>query len=259
MKKILHISLMVLLVAGTAVLLAFTDNEHRSSSYRSFRIEVLNPSPQALITLDEIHSLVKRNFGEIEGAPISGIDLNDLEKTIDKNPYISSCEVFQTIGGGLVMKVRVRSPLVRIIDQDGDQFYLDQNGWAMPLNPAHPSLVPVANGYITDKFVSLEKSEKPLSSFPNPTVIQQIYLVAFHVSRDPFLSSFIDQIYINEKLEMELVPKIGAQTILFGNSENAQEKLENLKAFYQKVMSKMDWTVYKSINLKYKNQVVCSK
>ena len=51
----------------------------------------------------------------------------------------------------------------------------------------------------------------------------------------------------------------GSQVILFGNAEDAKEKLENLKTFYQKVMSQMDWHVYKSINLKYKNQVVCSK
>ena len=148
------------------------------------------------------------------------------------------------------MKTRVRSPLVRIINQDGQQFYLDQTGWAMPLNPAHPSLVIIANGNITDKFVSLEKSEKPLSAFPDPSVIHQIYHVAFHISRDFFLKSFIDQIYINKKHELELVPKIGSQTIYFGTSENAEEKLENLKTFYQKVMSKMDWTVYKSINIK---------
>jgi cell division protein FtsQ len=250
---------MVILVAGFVVLVGFTDSEHRGMTYKNFRVEIMNPSETALITLEEIHALVKKNFGEIEGAPIAGINLFDLESTVLKNPYISSCEVFQTIGGGLEMKARVRSPLVRIINQDGQQFYLDLTGWAMPLNPAHPSLVPIANGYIADKFVSLEKSEKPLSAFPDISVIHQIYHVAFHISRDFFLKSFIDQIYVNEQLEMELVPKIGSQVIIFGDGTDAKEKLENLKTFYQKVMSKMNWDVYKSINLKYKNQIVCSK
>jgi cell division protein FtsQ len=219
----------------------------------------LNPSEHALITLDEIRALVKRNFGEIEGSPMAGIDLVDLEKTVQANPYVSSCEVFQTIGGGLVMKAIVREPLVRIVNQEGQQFYLDYNGWAMPVNPVHPSLVVVANGKISDRFVSLEKSEKPLSSFPSNSIIHQIYLVALHISRDLFLKSFIDQIYITDNNEIELVPKIGSQNIIFGNAEDATEKLENLKTFYQKVMSKMNWNVYKSINIKYKNQIVCSK
>jgi len=259
MKRILNISFMVFLVAGLIVLAGFTDQEHQRLTYKSFRIDVLNGSEIAMITLDEIHELVNKNFGEIEGSPIKGIDLLDLEKTVLANPYVSSCEVFQTIGGGLVMKVRVREPLVRIINQDGQQFYLDYNGWAMPLSKAHPTRVPVANGKIADRFVSLDKSEKPLSAFPATSIIHQIYPVAFHLSRDEFLKSFIDQIYINEKLEIELVPKIGSQTIMMGSATDAKEKLENLRTFYQKVMTKMDWTVYKEIDLKYKNQVVCSK
>ena len=259
MKRILHISFLGILVIGTVVLVAFTEKEHQYMSYKSFHIDILNPSQQALITREEILDLVIRNFGEIEGSPIAGIDLIDLERTVLSNPYVSSCEVFQTIDGGLFLKARVREPLVRIINQEGDQFYLDYNGWSMPLNTLHPSHVIIANGFIPDKFLFLDKSEKPPSFFPDSSVIHRIYNVALHISGDLFLKSFIDQIYINERSEMELVPKIGSQTIIFGNDENAGEKLENLKTFYQKVMSKMDWKVYKSINLKYKNQVVCSK
>jgi cell division protein FtsQ len=58
---------------------------------------------------------------------------------------------------------------------------------------------------------------------------------------------------------MELVPKIGKQLIIFGDAADAREKLENLATFYRKVMSQKDWDLYKTINLKYKNQVVCSK
>jgi cell division protein FtsQ len=259
MKRILNISLMVILVAGMIVLLAFTDSEHKYMAYKSFRIDIINPSEHALITQSEIQELVKKNFGDIAGSPIAGIDLYDLEQTVLINPYVSSCEVFQTIDGELIMKARVREPLVRIINQDGQQFYLDMNGWMMPLSPAHLAPIIIANGYIEDTFISLEKSEKPLSNLPDSSVIHHIRNVAFHISRDSFLKSFIDQIYINEKHEIELIPKIGSQIILFGTSENAKEKLENLKTFYEKVMSKMDWSVYKSINVKYKNQVVCSK
>jgi cell division protein FtsQ len=259
MKRILQISFMVILIAGSVFLVAFTDQEHQRSAYKSFSIEVLNPSEQALITSDEIKELVINNFGEIEGAPVARIDLFKLENSVLANPYVSSCEVFQTIGGALILKARVREPLVRIINQDDRQFYLDYNGYAMPLNPAHPSLVPVANGNITDQLVSLDKTEKPLSTYPENSILHQVYPVAYYIAQDEFLKSFIDQIYVNEKLEVELVPKIGSQTILFGSSEDAKEKLENLKTFYQKVMSKMDWNTYTSINLKYKNQVVCAK
>jgi hypothetical protein len=106
MKKILHISSMSILVAGTIILLAFTDMEYQSKIFRSFRIDVLNPSERSMITAEEITSLVVDKFGEIEGSPMARIDLYELENTVLINPYVSSCEVYQTIEGDLVLKAR---------------------------------------------------------------------------------------------------------------------------------------------------------
>jgi cell division protein FtsQ len=212
-----------------------------------------------MITSKEINSLVINKLGEIEGSPLASIDLYQMEKTVSDNPYVSSCEVFQTIGGNLVLKARVREPLVRIINQDDDQFYIDITGCVIPVSTVHPSHVVVANGFITDKFISIDNSEIPLNTFPDSSVLHQVFPIAYYISKDDFLKSFIDQIYITEKKEIELVPKIGSQTIIFGDATDAKEKLENLKTFYQKVMSNIDWNTYKSINLKYKNQVVCLK
>jgi cell division protein FtsQ len=259
LKTIINISFMLILVVGTIVLLAFTDMEHTTKTYKHFNVDILNPSEEAMISLDEINALITRNFGSIEGSPVLGIDIFKLERTVLANPYVSKCEVFQTIDGGLEMKVVVREPLVRIISEDGAQYYLDYNGFAMPLNPSKPSHILVANGKIKERYFSPDKSEQPLYAFPDSSALQQVFPVAWHIAQDEFLKSFIDQIFINDKEEMELVPKIGSQVILFGSAEDAREKLENLKTFYQKVMNQMDWNVYKTINLKYKNQVVCSK
>lgn len=259
MRKALNISFLFILLVAIIVLPAFTDMEHQHKPYRDFRIEILNPSPQAMITSEEIENLVKKHFGEIKGSPASVIDLVKLEQIVQDNPYVSACEVYKTMECDLVLKATVRQPLVRIINDNDEQFYLDLTGCAMPLNPAHPSHVPIANGKITDHLMSLDKSEKPLSTFPEKSVLHEIYPVAFYISRDEFLKSFIDQIYIHDNLEMELVPKIGKQIILIGNAENAREKLENLRIFYKEVMRKIDWNEYKLINLKYSNQVVCLK
>jgi cell division protein FtsQ len=259
MKKILHISLMLVLIAGTIFLLAFTDLEYHYKSFRSFTIDVLNPSERAMITADEIKSLVTGKFGQIEGATMSQVNLYDLENTVLANPYVSACEVYQTIEGDLVLKARVREPLVRIVNSDNDQYYIDLSGYLMPVNPAHPSHVAIASGFIPDKYISLDKSEKSLGAYPDTSALHQVYPVAYYIFRDDFLRSFIDQIYITDKKEIELVPKIGSQTIIFGDAADAAEKLENLKTFYEKVMCNINWHTYKSINLKYKNQVVCLK
>jgi cell division protein FtsQ len=212
-----------------------------------------------MITSPEITEMVVDKFGHIEGSPLARIDLYKMENIVLSSPYVSSCEVFQTMGGDLVLKARVREPLVRVFNQENDQYYLDITGCVMPVNYAHPSHVLIASGFITDKFISLDKSERSLNAYPDSSVLHLIFPVAYYISKDDFLKSFIDQIYITEKKEIELVPKIGTQIIIFGDATDAHEKLQNLKTFYQKIMSNMDWNTYKSINLKYKNQVVCLK
>jgi cell division protein FtsQ len=259
MKRIIHISLMVILVAGTFFLLSFADQKHRVTRYKTLTVDILNASDKALITEKEIRVLIEDKIGTIEGSLISMIDLNDLESTVKRNPYVSSCEVYQTIAGELIVKATVRAPLVRVMNDSGQQYFIDYMGYLMPVTFSHPSYVLIANGHITDRLVMIDHSEKPLYALPDSSVLKQVYPVALLINEDVFLRSFIDQIYINAQNEMELVPKIGSQQIIFGKSENAAQKLENLKAFYMKVMNKMDWNTYKVINIKYNNQVVCSK
>lgn len=259
MKRIFKISLMALLVVGTLFLLSFADQKHHVNRYQSFSISILNASDDALINEKEIRDMVTERFGKIEGAMISLINLNELETSVWNNPYVATCEVYQTISGDLVMIATVRSPLVKVMNDSGQQYYIDQTGYMVPVTFSHPSHVPIASGNISDRYVMIGQSERPISTLPDSSVLRQIYPVALGICQDDFLKSFIDQIYINDEKEMELVPKMGNQQILFGSSENARQKLENLKAFYMKIMNKMDWNTYKIINIKYNNQVVCSK
>ena len=43
------------------------------------------------------------------------------------------------------------------------------------------------------------------------------------------------------------------------NLENLDEKMKNLKAFYQKAKKDKMLDLYKSVNLQFDNQVVCTK
>jgi cell division protein FtsQ len=47
--------------------------------------------------------------------------------------------------------------------------------------------------------------------------------------------------------------------VVFGSIENYEEKFRNLEAFYKKGLPVSGWNLYKEINLKYKNQIVCTK
>ena len=58
---------------------------------------------------------------------------------------------------------------------------------------------------------------------------------------------------------MILIPRVGEQKIHIGNLDNTKEKLDNLYQFYNVALPIKGWQTYSDINLKYKNQIVCTK
>ena len=69
----------------------------------------------------------------------------------------------------------------------------------------------------------------------------------------------IEQIFINHNDELELYTHVGRQRILFGDGFEAENKLDRLVKFYRSEKAIQNLDLYKTINLKYNKQVVCSK
>ena len=67
------------------------------------------------------------------------------------------------------------------------------------------------------------------------------------------------QLHINENKEIELIPRVGNHIILLGSDEGLEAKFEKLMLFYQKGVQQIGWNQYSTINLKYKDQLVCLK
>ena len=55
-----------------------------------------------------------------------------------------------------------------------------------------------------------------------------------------------------------MIPKLGDQTILFGDTSNLVQKFQKFELFYKKVVPIYGWKKYSKINLEYKNQLVAS-
>lgn len=60
-------------------------------------------------------------------------------------------------------------------------------------------------------------------------------------------------------LEVELVPRSGRHTILFGRIEQVERKFEKLLRFYRSGLQNIGWDAYRTIDVRYNDQVVCKK
>ena len=91
------------------------------------------------------------------------------------------------------------------------------------------------------------------------SVVNNLYKLSTFITKDKFLKAQIEQIYVEPNGEFELIPRVGSHTILMGTADNLEDKFERLFVFYRIGLNKTGWSRYNIINIKFKNQVVCSK
>lgn len=111
--------------------------------------------------------------------------------------------------------------------------------------------------------LELEKQKKLMKRYEDFTKL--INFVKY-IEDDSFWGAEIVQIEASTMssgaLELKLIPRTGSHTVLFGevgDNEQNEEKLERLYSFYQNGLRNLGWDSFRTISVKYKGQVVCSK
>ena len=210
------------------------------------------PDGSNLINQQDVRLKIERHFGNpLEGIPIGQLDVERIERVLEEDPFILSANVYVDAKNKVNIELSQRMPILRLIDKDTKHYYLDKSGKKMPLSEHFTARVLVATGNIPAFTPEFEKRKKH--------IIKNLFALAKDILSDDFMKPLIEQIYIDEKEEFILIPKIGKQKIIIGRYKNIADKIEKLKYFYKEGLPYEGWHKYKTINLKYKDQIVCKK
>lgn len=263
MKRLFNIAIWTVLITGLAVLLGFSSLSHKKILCKNIDIKIEYNNADTFLKIESIQKDISSKGDLIIGKSLDEINTSRIEDILGKNPYIKEADAYTTVEGYLKISVLQRIPIVRIINRSNEGFYIDSEGLLMPLSSESTTRVLVASGNIKDSY-SLNKKIQTDRKDKNPNELvsknlQNIFHLAQYIDNDAFLKTMIEQVYINRNDEIELIPKIGNQLIIFGNINEMEEKFNKLKALYKDGFKKTGWNKYKTINLKYKNQVICSK
>ena len=160
---------------------------------------------------------------------------------VSKNEMIAQVEAYKTPSGIIKLEVMQKMPILRIMGVRGS-YYVDNLGTTMPISRRYAAHVPIVSGYV----------EKELA-------VTDLYKFALFLQENEFWNDQIEQIYVYPDNDIELIPRVGNHRIMLGTLDEFEEKLANLKLFYEQAIPKVGWEKYSMINLKYKNQIVCTK
>ncbi|MBL0330336.1 MAG: hypothetical protein IPP64_13155 [Bacteroidetes bacterium] len=263
-KKILFISLWVGLVVGLLVTMGFVNKQQDALLCTALNVSVNQDNDLYFLDKLDIIQMIKDRGDSIVGQPKSTVNVTEIEKSLNSHSNIANAEAYMSINGEMKVEVTQRKPVVRVMNLDGDSYYIDSDGTFMPLSNKYTAKVLVASGMLSEPFIkryTYSIADIGKDSLLNATsLLDEIYAMANYINADKFWSSQIQQIYINKDRDMEIVPMVGDQKIIFGDTTAMDEKFKKLLTFYQQGLNTTGWwDKYSIINLKFKNQIVCTK
>jgi cell division protein FtsQ len=239
-RKILKILTWIGIAAWFVVVLGFVSSESKQVLCNRMDVHLSDTILHRFVTPSDVRKILEGEDMQIQGYPLDEIDTRKLESVLEKNAYIKNAEVSTDISGRLEVSVEQRVPLVRIMPEGKRGFYLDTEGKVLPLSEQYTPLILLVSGNVHDP-------EPGIRSFCN------------YLSDHPLWKEQIVQVYVNRRGEYELIPRVGAHHILMGGLDQWETKLRNLELLYKQGLSENGWNTYGTINLKYTNQVICTK
>lgn len=263
-KKILISVLWIIAIAGLISSLGFVSRSEESIVAGNLNIMIANNDENPFLSETDVKQFLSDRKDSVLSNTYRNISIPGLERALNSHPAIENAEVSRELNGEIKIDILQRTPVLRVINKDGESYYIDSQSKLMPLNDNYSARVLVASGEIFEPYArryqfSVDQIKKH-ELFSSVSLLDDLLEVTNYINSDSSLTSLVQQIYVNADKELELYPSIGNHKIVFGDAKNIAEKFNKLKLFYTQGLNKSDgWNKYSTINLKYKNLVVCTK
>ncbi|MGF1556538.1 cell division protein FtsQ/DivIB [Paucihalobacter sp.] len=235
--KLRHIKLPFLVLAVTS-LFAFTNSKNSKREIKAVDI-VFKGDQKLFLTTENVSKLLIQNQEAVMNKPKEIIDLNLLESALKTNQIIKNAEVHLSVDGVLTAEIEQKRPIARV--NTNASYYIDDQGTFMPLSSNYSARVPLITGAINKKNAA------------------QILPIAKKIDEDAFLKSHVIEMILNDDDTVDLRFRTYDFKIHLGTLKQLDKKINNLKAFYQKAYRDSTLQKYSLVNLKFDNQVICTK
>jgi cell division protein FtsQ len=238
------------------VTLGMVADNHMDALCNKIVITVADSNVRHFVDRKDVMRLVRKANTPILGIPMREVETAVIEDQVCQHPFIRRTEVYTTIDGSLHVQVTQRRPILRVINRNHKGYYIDNDGYIIGFRGIYPSQVLVVNGNIPDPksdtlgvyhVSNQEEVWKGLNDLAN------------FINDDNLWRNQIEQVYVRKDNDVELIPRVGAHIIVLGNIQGYKEKFRKLEILYKEGFGKSDWNKYEVINLKYENQIVCTK
>lgn len=226
---------------GLVVMLWFIVPSRADNVCSEIDLEVTDWDEHQFVTVGSIERHLKSAGLYPVGKRVSEISLAEIERAVGELSLVKEAVCYFDSDGRLSIKATQRVPLYRVKDVNND-YYVDTDRKKMPTSIRYTTHVPIVTGNVNAEFA-----------------IEELFDFMSYISSADRWATAFTQVYVYPDNEVELVPRVGNFIIAMGSLDRYEEKLYKLDVFLDKMPKYKPWDEYSVINLKYKNQVVCTR
>lgn len=229
------------------------DKKHRICTKVNINISDSNNS--GFLSAEEIKAILEKDKLYPLNRQLSSIEPRKIEEALKVGPFVDTAQCYITENGHINIRISQRMPIIRIKNNKGEDYYLDDNGGILP-NSKYTSDLIIATGDISKWFAHFA-----------------ITPMAKAINKSEFWLNQIEQINVRPDRGIELVPRVGNHIIFIGylpirrnkaaNDKGIDEfvtkKLERTEKFYRYGLSQAGWNKYSYIDVEFDNQIICKQ
>ena len=251
-KKILSILLWVATAAGLILLFIFARENYLEAPVNHIRL--IPESDSGFVRRNELRYEIG---GFCSHHSIGTVNMVAIQRFLDDNPWIESNASFIDMDGTLTVSFKEYKPKFRVFAKNGRSAYVTHDGKVVPTCSNYTPYVLIASGnFVIDNDSSTFQLNDTLDRDRN--LLDALYWCDV-IERNPFISSCVGQLYCNRHDQFELTLRGLEARVIVGDTCLAADKLKRLEIFMKQRIDKPETHTLKSINLNYKNQIVCTK
>lgn len=216
----------------------------------SIDVVIIDSLENKLLDKASIVSLLK-NENSPMGMKMRSINTHSVEDLLSNQGEIAQAEVFTLADGTLRVEIVQREPAIRF-DNGKQKHYADKSGYIFPLLSS--AKVPIICGNFP---LSLENSFKGYPQKESLQWVKEILSLTSFIENNSYWREQIEQISVDPNGDIILGLRSAQEVIIFGDCSQIEAKFKKLAAYYKSVVPHSGSGRYKTVNLKYKNQIIC--
>ncbi len=193
------------------------------------------------VTREEVMALLDNNKLNPTGKKFSQIDLKQMEKVLMESTLLDSASCTRNSSSQLVIVAQSPTPMLLVMPETGENFYLSTMGKALPITHTVPNIL-VASGHITQQWAK-----------------DNLTTVGTELQKNPYWMEQAQQIYVDKDHKIWLVTRVTDHKIKLGDKSLMADKLKRLRQFYEKGLPQTGWNLYETIDASFKGQLVCTR